>query len=233
MVTMMRKSPNDDRHTSFGPLVFFFFSFSLCFLFILTDILLCILPNTQQGGCPMVITTRKSPNNSHLASFVPQVRGFFILTSVLLFIHVTIYGIHNRTVVTTRKSPNGFETPWAFSNPQPLPVKTHGQGCVLPVVFPINVGQHCCSFLFYSLYSTAQPLLKQSRANTNNQWPREPTLSYSDLVCLHFLLIYVMDKLLILFFIFCSFYFLLVVTFFICKTGKDESIIFSYIQYVD
>ena len=71
MVTMMRKSPNDDRHTSFGPLVFFFFSFSLCFLFILTDILLCILPNTQQGGCPMVMTTRKSPNNSHLASFVP------------------------------------------------------------------------------------------------------------------------------------------------------------------
>lgn len=115
---------------------------------------------------------------------------------------------------------------WVFSNPQPLPMKTHGQGCGLPVVFPINVGQHCSSFLFYSLYSTAQPLPKQSRANTNNQWPREPTLSYSDSVCLHFLLIYVMDKLLILFFIFCSFYFLLVMTFLYVKQERMKVLSF-------
>ena len=50
------------------------------------------------------------------------------------------------------------------------------------------------------LYNSAQPPPKRSRANTDEQRPREPRSSYSESVCLHFLVIYVVDRLLILFF---------------------------------
>ena len=60
------------------------------------------------------------------------------------------------------------------------------------------------------LYNSAQPPPKRSRANTDEQRSREPRSSYSESVCFHFLIIYVVDRLLILFFIFYSFYCLLV-----------------------
>ena len=47
------------------------------------------------------------------------------------------------------------------------------------------------------LYNAAQPPPKRSRANTDEQRPREPRSSYSESVCLHFLIIYVVDRLLI------------------------------------
>jgi hypothetical protein len=51
------------------------------------------------------------------------------------------------------------------------------------------------------IYGTAQPPPKRSRANTDEHRSREPRSSYSESVCLHLLVIYVADRLLILFFI--------------------------------
>ena len=71
------------------------------------------------------------------------------------------------------------------------------------------------------LYTNAQPPPKRSRANTDEQRPREPRSSYSESVCLHFLLIYVVDQLLILFFTFYSFCFSIIVSF-SYKLGMNE-----------
>ena len=50
------------------------------------------------------------------------------------------------------------------------------------------------------LYNT-QPPPKRSRANTDEQRTREPRSSYSESVCLHILVIYIVDRLLMLFLI--------------------------------
>lgn len=59
------------------------------------------------------------------------------------------------------------------------------------------------------LYNAAQPPPKRSRANTDEQRPREPRSSYSESVCLH-LLIYVVDQILMLLFVlflnYCEFF---------------------------
>ena len=47
------------------------------------------------------------------------------------------------------------------------------------------------------LYNATQPPPKRSRANTDEQRSREPRSSYSESVCLHFLVIYMVDRLLI------------------------------------
>ena len=71
------------------------------------------------------------------------------------------------------------------------------------------------------LYNTSQPPPKRSRANTDEQRSREPRSSYSESVCLHFLVIQVVDRLLILFFIFYSLYFSIIIVS-ISKKGKNE-----------
>jgi hypothetical protein len=62
------------------------------------------------------------------------------------------------------------------------------------------------------LYNATQPPPKRSRANTDEQRQRERRSLYSESVCLHFLVIYVVDRLLILFFVFYSFYFSIIVS---------------------
>lgn len=80
------------------------------------------------------------------------------------------------------------------------------------------------------LYNAAQPPLKRSRANTDEQRAREPRSSYSESVCLHFLVIYVVDMLLILFFTFYSFYFSNIVSMSDQCCRKNESLT-SFVRF--